>query len=47
MFDETYVLMIFPTFVYGFVQKMKRVDGKDVLFEKGRVVANPSAVQPA
>ena len=22
------------TFVYGFVQKMKRVDGKDVLFEK-------------
>jgi hypothetical protein len=35
--------------VYAFklFEKMKQVDGKDVLFEKVCVVANPGAVQPA
>ena len=33
-------------FVYGFWKKMKRVDGKDALFEKVCVVANPGAVHP-
>ena len=45
--DETYVGNIITTFVYGVLEKMKRVNGKDVLFEKVCVVANPGAVHPA
>ena len=46
-YQKQHVYIFLLSLVYAFLIEMKRVNGKDVLFEKVCIVANLGAIQPA